>query len=240
MKVCGVVVCAFVALVAVGCDSDAGTSAPRSVPVTGVSSSARSEAVTPAALRAALVREFRGGRLDDGNVQFGKAIDSGPLGKLDHASVMEGPWISPKACQSQMRTIDVGRTPDAPAAAITLRKSDTESGTQLLVGLSEGDIDAALKRRVPAACRKATVPGGGTLRVQDFRPPPVGLGAWGLRTSLRPPAGDPYPAVDSCTIIFRTGGGRVLGFVGYGAARLDESCPRAIELSRRLHDRVPS
>ncbi|MFI6522184.1 hypothetical protein ACIBF1_42010 [Spirillospora sp. NPDC050679] len=198
------------------------------------------QGVTAAVLRAALVREFRGARLDDGPIQFGEPIDSGPLGELDHASVMESPWISPKACQSHMQTIDVRRTPDAPAAAITLRKSDIESGTQLLVGLSEGDIDVAMKRRVSAACRKVTVPGGGTVRLQDFRPPPVGLGAWGMRTFLEPGAKDSYPAADTCMIVFRTGGGRVLGIVGYGAERAAESCPRAVELSRRLHDRVPS
>ncbi|MFC9972084.1 hypothetical protein ACFVH6_14465 [Spirillospora sp. NPDC127200] len=196
--------------------------------------------VTAAVLRAALVREFRGARLDDDVIQFGEPIDSGPLAKLDHASTMESPWISPKKCQSQLQTIDVGRTPDAPAAAITLRKSDIEGGTQLLVGLPEGDVDVAIKRRLSAACRKVTVSGGGTMRVQDFRPPPVGLGAHGVRTLLRPSAGDSHPAYDACAVVFRTGGGRVLGIVAYTAARAAESCPKAIELSRRLHDRVPS
>ncbi|MWK33259.1 hypothetical protein GEV43_03845 [Actinomadura sp. J1-007] len=153
--------------------------------------SPQGNAISAATLRAALIRNFRGAVLDDGDVQFGKPIDSGPLAELDHSSTMELPGIVPEKCKDTAREIDATRTPHAPAAAITLRKSDRETATQLLVSLPASEINAALARRVQNTCRNFTVPGGGVMRFEDFQPPSIGLGAHGLRTTLKPPPATP-------------------------------------------------
>lgn len=201
-------------------------------------SSPQADAISAATLRTALIRNFRGAVLENGDIQFGKSIDSGPLAKLNHSSTMELPGVVPEKCKDTAQEIDATRTPQAPAAAITLRKSDREIATQLLVGLPASEIDAALARRVQNTCRSFTVPGGGVMRFEDFQPPPIGLGAHGLRTTLKPPAGNPYPPTSGCTVTFRTARGKALGIVGYTAAKPSDSCPLAIALARQLHDRL--